>query len=151
MKTRALTLLTFALLLFGRFAASAQLFGPGSALVLNGSQYGTVPYNPGLNPTQFTFEAWVYVTSASCNAIVSKGDGNNGTITDYIFTVGYDGSTCGVMKVALFAAGAWDSSNNTVSLNTWTHVAVSFDGTNKIFYINGVQDRVAPRPSPLFT
>jgi hypothetical protein len=151
MKTPALAILTTVLLLFGRFAAWAQLVGPGSALVLGSGPYGMVPYDAALTPPQFTFEAWVYVTSQSCNTILSKGDGNNGAFTDYIFQVGTDGTSCGVMRVALFAGGAWDSSTNTVSLNTWTHVAVTFDGVNKVFYINGVKDQTASRPNAIYS
>src|SRR5579871_1910414 len=133
MKSHPFALLITASLLFTQAAARAQLVGPGDAVYLDGNQYAMVPADPGLTPRQFTFEAWVYPTVATCNAIFGRGDGANGALTDYIFTVGFDGTNCGVMKVALFSGGAWDSSTNTVTLNTWTHVAVSFDGTNKVF------------------
>jgi hypothetical protein len=37
-----------------------------------------------------------------------------------------------------------------VPLNAWSHVAVTYDGTNKNFYINGVLDRTVPRTGTLF-
>src|ERR1044071_6216018 len=49
------------------------------------------------------------------------------------------------MKLGLMCVGAWDVSVSNIPLNTWTHVAVTFDGSNKRFYINGVLDRTAPR------
>jgi phosphodiesterase/alkaline phosphatase D-like protein len=140
----ALTLMLSALL-----PARAQIVGPGSALNLNSAQYAQVPANTNLTPSQLTFEAWVNPRTAKCNTILSRGDGGN-NFTDYIFQVGYDGTTCGVMKVGFYGTGAWDSSTATVALNTWTHVAVTFDGTNKQFYINGVLDRTAPRSGSLY-
>ncbi len=114
------------------------------------NQYVSVPANPSFTPTQLTFEAWVNPSAATCNTILSRGDGSNGGLTDYIFDVGYDGATCGVMKMGFFGVGVWDASASTIPLNTWTHVAVTFDGTNKQFYINGMLDRTAPRPGLLY-
>ena len=101
--------------------------------------------NASLTPTPVTFEAWVNIGTAKCNAILSRGNGNN-ALTDYIFQVGYDGTTCGVMKVSLFGAGGWDSSASLVPLNTWTHVAATYDGTTKQFYINGVSTTPTTAP-----
>jgi hypothetical protein len=45
--------------------------------------------------------------------------------------------------VQIVGAGA------TVSLLEWTHLAVTFDGTNGIFYVNGVANASAPLPGYL--
>lgn len=135
---------------FGLLALPVSTLYAGSSLSLNGSsQYVTVPATAGLTPTPLTFEAWVNPSAATCNTIISRGHGGTAD-TDYIFQVGYDGTNCGVMKVAFFGAGAWDCSVSTVPTNTWTHVAVTYDGTNKQFFINGVWDATANRPGPLF-
>jgi hypothetical protein len=125
--------------------------GAGGALSFNGSSYVQVASNASLTlGNQVTFEAWVNPSVPACNTILSRGDGANNALTDYIFDVGYDGTTCGVMKVGFFGAGFWDASASIVPTNAWTHVAVTFDGTNKQFYINGVLDRVVARNGPLY-
>lgn len=124
--------------------------GPGASLSLNGSTgYVLVPAtNLVLVPTPLTFEAWVYPTAGKCNTILSRGNGNT-ALTDYILDVGYDGTNCGVMKVGFFSGGAWDASTSNIPLKAWTHVAVTFDGTNKAIFVNGAADRTIRRTNAL--
>jgi hypothetical protein len=110
-----------------------------------------VPPNASFTPTNFTLEAWVYPTLSTCNTILSRGDGGINSLTDYILDVGYDGNSCGTMTVGFFAAGAWDPSGHYVVLNGWTHVAVTYDGTIKHFYINGVLDSTAVPTNSLYS
>ena len=141
----------FVLLFGASVPLKAQSSGAGSALSFDGvNDHVVIASNASLTlSNRLTFEAWVYPTESRCNTILSRGDG--GANTDYIFQVGYDGvSSCTAQKVSFWAAGAWDVSSNTVPLNTWTHVAVTFDGTNKLFYINGVLDRTVARAGTLF-
>jgi hypothetical protein len=122
-----------------------------ASLSLNGAgQDVQVPLTIFTQPN-LTLEAWVYPTTLACNTILSRGDGNMNNYTDFILDVGYDGTNCGTMTVGFMAAGAWDASSNTVALNTWSHVAVTYDGTNKQFYINGVLDSTSARPGSLFS
>jgi hypothetical protein len=119
----------------------------GLALDLSASrgsyvQVASVPSLPLGN--QFTFEAWIKPRAARCNTILSRGDGVNLTNTDFILEVGFDGTNCGVMKLALMTAGNWTTSASAVPLNAWTHVAVTFDGMTNRFYINGVLDNAMP-------
>ena len=112
MKSSFATLVTV-LALGTNLPATAQTSGPDAALNLNAasSQYAQVPGSTNLTAalSQMTFEAWVNPRSMKCNTIISKGDGGNGALTDFIFQVGYDGSTCGVMDVSFFGGGAWDA------------------------------------------
>lgn len=134
--------LTLLLTLLLPAPASASLNGDGV------NQFISVPGSTNLSPTPLTFEAWVYPTSTSCATILSRGDGYGNST--YIFQVGSDGGNCGVMKVDFWGAGAWDSSASTIPLNAWTHVAVTYDGTYKQFYINGALDNTITRPGPLY-
>jgi len=92
-----------------------------------------------LQVSAFTLEAWVYYQKDGAETIVSKGHGDGGT-TDYIFQINKDG----VGQLHLWAAGAWHNSTTAISPNTWTHVAVTYDGTDKKFYIGGTLDNTAP-------
>lgn len=124
------------------FAASLNLNGAG--------QYVSAPADPNLTPGQFTLEAWVKISATGLNTILSRGDGDNGSITDYILQLSNDGGGIG-NEVSLFAGGGWDASSSSVPLNTWTHVAVTYDGSNKVFYVNGVFDRSAPRTNSIYS
>jgi len=145
--------LVAALVLGSLLSIRAQSTEPGPALNLlaSASQYAMVPGATNLTPSlgQLTFEAWVNPHSKKCNTILSKGDGGN-ALTDFIFQVGYDGTNCGVMNVSFYGGGGWDVSSNTVPTNTWTHVAVTFDGTNKLFYINGILDKISGQRTNLY-
>jgi sugar lactone lactonase YvrE len=133
-------------------SAQTLCAGPAACLTLDAAtnEYVLVPASTNFTPSAVTFEAWVYPTEAMCNTVLSRGDGSSGATTDFIFDVGYDGTTCGVMKVGFFGAGAWDASASLIPLNAWTHVAVTFNGTNKQFFINGVLDATRSRPGTLY-
>ena len=137
---------------------SFDLFHPGplTALSFDGvDDHVTITPNAPTPPNALTLEAWVFPQVDSCLTILSRGQGNG--LDDYIFAIGSDGSGCGTKKIGFFGVGRWDQSSGTIPLNVWTHVAVTFDGTNKMFYINGVLDRtvLAPgsipqRPEPIY-
>src|SRR4051812_1612418 len=131
--------------------AQAQTSAGGSALSFDGiDDHVVVASNSSLTlSSSLSFEAWVFPQEARCNTIISRGDG--GGNSDYIFQVGYDGlGNCNARTIGFWAAGAWDASSSTVPLNAWTHVAVTYDGTNKKFYINGVLDRTVARPGTVY-
>lgn len=134
------------LLLLGIGFLAAALAGQGSTIDFNGAgQYLRANPNNLLLRSNATFEAWVKPRTSRCNTIVSRGNGNSGT-TDYIFQLGYCAGACNTRLLSFYGAGGWDSSASPVPLNEWTHVAVTFDGTEKRIYINGVLDATASRP-----
>jgi len=118
LSSSAKAVLVTALALSIQQRAPAQTLDPGNAINLNGvNQYAQVQGATNLTFSQLTFEAWVNPHSKKCNTILSKGDGNS-ALTDFIFQVGYDGSTCGVMAVGFFGGGQWDASTNKVATDT---------------------------------
>lgn len=78
----------------------------------------------------FTIECWAYVRNAgSFPQILSDG----GTIEFRL--------NSGTLKPEFVYDGASAvTANNAISLNTWTHLAVSYDGTTVRLYVNGVLD-----------
>jgi len=121
-----------------------------NALSFDGiDDYVSVPHNASLNLGNFTFEAWINLTSASgALTILSKGDGSNGAITNYIFNVGANSNNS---KLGLFAGGAWYSATTTLSTGIWYHAAVIVSGTAVTFYLNGVSDGTATLSVAMYT
>ncbi len=109
----------------------------GNALSFNGTNaLVTVPDANSLDlTTGMTLEAWVNPTAAPAwGAVVAKettGDQNYG-----VFATAGAGRPAGaiISGSSIFTAAG----TTAVPLNTWTHLAVTYDGTNLRYYQNGV-------------
>lgn len=132
---------------FFALAASAQ---SNYAISFDGvNDYVSVPHNASLNVSNFSFEAWINLSSNASNlTILSKGDGATAAITNYIFNVGGNSNNS---KLGLFAGGAWYSANTALSTGVWYHAAVTVSGTAVTFYLNGVSDGTATLSGAMYT
>lgn len=86
--------------------------------------------------TAWTFETWVYPTNlgSGFNPIYQTGvDSSNGFVID----MSSNGST---PKLSYYA-GSWVtlSSSATIPNNSWSHIAVTWDGSYYKIFVNGVQ------------
>ncbi len=111
--------------------------GFGNALYFDGvDDYVEIPYDQNLDPQTFTLEAWVKPQEI--------------TATSYIITrnltqsEGYTLNLRSADKRARFTTygtipASLDSSSELVA-GEWAHIAATFDGTEKKFYINGQED-----------
>lgn len=107
----------------------------GKALQFDGvNQYVDCGDSASLNITSaITIAAWVYVKggNGAFRCIVRKGNPGN-----YYIAVGLNNQ----FVLAINDIG-WDSVGIPVTENVWYHVAGTFDGKNRLMYMNGVLGR----------
>ena len=104
-----------------------------NSLYLDGSNdYVSVANQLALNPGDaITIEAWVYPqVSAICETIVDK----NWTQSYYV------GLCYGRVRAYFGGFSSMRTGNLALPLNVWSHVAVTFDGTTRRYYVNGMLD-----------
>jgi len=111
-----------------------QILIPGS-LYFNGSNTTLTPSNSsifGFSTNDYTVEFWMYpYTTPASNMYEGRGSGGTGNQVHLAFN--------GSNQVALGYAGS-DSqivTANTITTNTWYHVAATRQGTNVKLFING--------------
>ena len=110
---------------------------PSYALEFDGSQnYVLTPYSAAFYPAQFTVECWLYVTDfPSYYAPIIETRNENTGGTGFSLALRNDGS------IGFFADGVlgnWIATPSSVPLNVWNHIAVTYDGTNVVLWLNGV-------------
>ncbi len=142
----ALAAVALLALAFGALAptpAAAQPFG--AWFTMSGTpQHGYIgiPHSAALNPTnRFTFEAWVAVTDpGGCSSIAGKS-----------FTQAWWVGICGTTLRSYLKGTTSLKDGGTLPPGTWTHIAVVFNGTRRMHYINGELVLNVPETGPLTT
>lgn len=109
----------------------------GNAVSFNGSCSITVPDSTSLDLNNYTLEAWVFKTTTNDNEVVIAKN------TDAYYLFSAIQSYCGGDRVIL--GGFHNGSQNVtvcnatpLSLNVWTHLAVTYDGTSLKLYKDAV-------------
>ncbi|PTM01860.1 MAG: hypothetical protein DA405_13345, partial [Bacteroidetes bacterium] len=137
MKTRFLGI---AMSCFLSLSAQAQIVQ--NALSFDGTNdYVDCGNNASVQITgnQITLEAWIYPTSWKSlvwqGNIIAKEQNGFGNDNGYMLRAGNNGS----LNLTL-GSGSWSeliSATNTLTLNTWQHVAGTYDGSYLRLYVNG--------------
>ena len=109
-------------------------FGAGSLRVTSGN-YLRINSTSTLDMSgkkPFTFECWVYLTSGH-----SSGSGILSMRSSYAYCPLVVKETTTFIGNGSLSGWSFLSSYGVVGRNTWSHVALVFDGTNVRLYING--------------
>ena len=130
----------------------------GKALQFDGiDDYVEVPASPSLAIADaITIEVWVYLLSAPTNMRIECRPYSTeewaAPYADYELVVlneaGWGGYPGRAVYFGLTLDGSWTyfATTDTVPLNTWTHLAATYDGSNMKIYING-QERASKSAS----
>lgn len=110
-------------------------------LNLSGSGYLQIDHAPELNPPGgFTVEAWVWRADAGrCETVFSKN------LVSGLW-VGFCSKT---LRAYTNGSGSARDGTIPVPAGAWTHIAVTFDGNMRRYYVNGQLDLEAATPGPL--
>jgi hypothetical protein len=126
----------------------------GSALFFDGNgDYVLVEDSPSLDMTDgFTIAAWIYLeTYTEWASVVTKGmDANNYTIHQSGPVGGNDfGHLRFTGSSPALPVFPFLESDTQIPLNEWHHIALTYDGENLIFYLDGVADGGGALEGPL--
>ena len=120
-----------------RSAEPATTSTQKSALEFDGkTDYIEIPYNPSHNPERFTISGWAKITGGqgSWRSVITSRD--EPPLKGYIIYAGQNNKW--QAWVGSPSKGAWETvSGPDVVLNTWTHVAATYDGSQLKLYLNG--------------
>lgn len=128
---------------FNGMIKSGAAFGPtgpikndsSRTLGLNGtSGYIEVPYRAALTPSSYTIEAWAYPTGGAGTM--------RAVLASHMLGRGYILYAASSNNWEVYCAnGSWTYTTGTpVRLNEWVHLAMTWNGTNQYFYINGASN-----------
>ena len=108
-----------------------------------GSDVFVASISPPTVATALAISAWVRdVGTGSSRTIVSKGHGGDGATTDYIFAIQDQ-------TLQFFGNGAWHSAPITLD-GDWTHVGVTYDGSDVRLYADGALLATISSPGQLY-
>lgn len=104
----------------------------------------TLPASTSLKSKAISFACWMYVTSwnSSYDCFMSIADGTGWNQSRATLCRNNTASTL-TWNIADGSNRAYVTTTSALSLNTWTHVAGTYDGTNLKIYINGVLNNTA--------
>ena len=103
------------------------------------SQYLSIPNSTAFTQnTAFTYEFWYYPTSTNTGYLVAMLQSN-------WITVRWNTGTAGTIGLDMSYVGnppGYVAQNRIYAINRWHHIALTWNGTNGVLYMNGVSEAV---------
>jgi hypothetical protein len=125
-------------------STSVKKFGTGSMAFDGTGDYLSIPHQDILNfgSSNFTIECWVYpVSNSAAQCIYYKSESNTTGILLMLNNV-----SAGKVNFYSGNGSSWYvqiDSSSTISLNTWTHLAATRNGSTWTIWINGTSSGTA--------
>lgn len=110
--------------------ADAQPFGSWKIFDPDTDGFIEVPHDPALDPDQLTLEGWVSLQPESqCKSIIGKH-------WQQAWWIGH----CGETLRSYIAGSSSQRNGGLVADGRWHHFAVTYDGSERCHYVDGVQE-----------
>ena len=114
---------------------TSDRFGyPNAALALNGG-WTQVPSGVYFNTPEFTISTWLFPQNIGIASRIS--DFGVGTTNNIVFAISYVYSLKPYSNICSGSNCIIVLSSQTVTLNKWQFIALTFNGTNASIYLNG--------------
>lgn len=109
------------------------------ALLFDGADHLTVPDSASLDCDYVTLMSWIYLDAyMDDQRIISKEFGTTDPYSIYTLIMSGSGETKLEMRLGLVGQNRIQVTTNAdIPLNTWVHVAGTFDGSQVVLYIDG--------------
>jgi len=139
----------------------------GRTFLLDGSSEIDVPDAPALNLQAMTIMAWVYPADISGDGRIVLNKEVLPLDNNIQYEIGIRGDSCSEGDCGGIPAGhfmffiggvnglpsdfdGWADTGGAAPLNNWTHIAVTYDGTSAVAYVNGFLARtITPVTGPV--
>jgi hypothetical protein len=124
----------------------------GGGLLFNGNSSVTVPNSASLNPTTgMTLEAWVFPTASTSWATAIMKEQTNGMAYSLYASSSANRPIvyCNTGKAT--TRHRYLSGPTALPLNTWSHLAATYDGVTLRLYVNGAQVSSHPYTGSIVT
>ena len=110
-----------------------------TSLVFDGvDDYVSIPHHESLSLTRFTVEAWVNPSQikGDWQPLITKEE-SDGWPRNYGIYINPNSMTVNFSFTATNGANIYGNSQNSLILNQWNHIAMTYDGLSFNFYLNG--------------